>query len=94
MALGEVQLRDWWRVASRDLPAGATLGAILGSIAICRILLWQAAGWTDYGVRGTLVAQTVGFSVVGVVSFGSITGSMLSFVIRRQGLDPATASAP
>jgi len=94
MALGEVRLRDWWRVARRDLPAGLTLGSILGAIAVARILLWQAAGLTDYGAHYGLIAATVGASVVGVVTFGSFTGSMLPFLIRRVGLDPATASAP
>jgi len=94
MALGEVGLRDWWRVARRDIPTGLTLGSLLGAIAVARILLWQALGLTDYGPHYALVAATVGASVVGVVAFGSFTGSMLPFLIRCIGLDPATASAP
>jgi magnesium transporter len=94
MALREVRLRDWWRVARRDLPAGLTLGSILGLIALLRILVWQGLGWYDYGVHHLLVAATVGLSVIGVVTFGSFTGAMLPFLIRRIGLDPATASAP
>ena len=94
MALGEVRVRDWWRVARRDLPAGLILGSILGSIAVARILIWQFAGFYQYGAHYFLVALTVGASVVGVVTFGSLTGSMLPFLIKRVGLDPATASAP
>ncbi|HXY32019.1 MAG TPA: magnesium transporter [Gemmatimonadaceae bacterium] len=94
MALREVTLRDWWRVASRELPSGIALGAILGVIGITRILLWQTLGWYDYGVYHVLVALTVGCALVGVVTFGSLAGSMLPFVLRRLGFDPASASAP
>ena len=94
MALREVTLRDWWRVALRDMPTSLALGAILGMLAVARIVLWQQAGWTDYGAHYALLAATVGASVFGVVTFGSLTGSMLPFLIRRLGLDPATASAP
>jgi magnesium transporter len=94
MALREVALRDWWRVAVRELPAGLTLGSILGVIGVVRILLWQRLGWYDYGVHYSLVALTVGTALVGVVLFGSLAGSMLPFVLRRLGFDPASASAP
>jgi magnesium transporter len=94
MALREVGLRDWWRVAVRELPAGLTLGSILGVIGVVRILLWQRLGWYDYGAHYPLVALTVGTSLVGVVLFGSLAGSMLPFVLRRLGFDPASASAP
>lgn len=94
MALREVRLKDWWRVAVRELPAGLTLGSILGVIGVIRILLWQALGWYDYGARHVLVAFTVGTALVGVVLFGSLAGSMLPFVLRRLGFDPASASAP
>jgi magnesium transporter len=94
MALGEVRLRDWWRVAVRELPSGLCLGAFLGVIGVCRILLWQALGWYDYGTHYLLVALTVGVALVGVVTFGSLVGSMLPFVLRRLGFDPASASAP
>jgi len=94
MALHEVRLRDWWRVAARELPSGLTLGVILGFIGICRILLWQAIGWYDYGTHYPLVALTVGVALIGVVTFGSMAGSMLPFVLRRIGFDPASASAP
>ncbi len=94
MALREVGLRDWWRVAVRELPAGLTLGSILGVIGVVRILLWQRLGWYDYGAHYSLVALTVGTALVGVVLFGSLAGSMLPFVLRRLGFDPASASAP
>ena len=94
MALGEVRLRDWWRVAMRELPSGLCLGAFLGIIGLCRILLWQRLGWYDYGPHFVLVAVTVGAALVGVVTFGSLAGSMLPFVLRRFGFDPASASAP
>ena len=94
MALGEVRLRDWWRVALRELPSGICLGAFLGAIGAVRILLWQRIGWYDYGVHYPLVALTVAVALLGVVAFGSLAGSMLPFVLRRLGFDPASASAP
>jgi magnesium transporter len=94
MALGEVRLRDWWRVAVRELPSGLCLGAFLGVIGAVRILLWQHVGWYDYGVHYRLVALTVATALLGVVAFGSLAGSMLPFVLRRLGFDPASASAP
>jgi len=94
MALREVTLRDWWRVASRELPSGIVLGAILGVIGFIRIMLWQRFGWYDYGTHHTLVAITVSLALVGVVTFGSLAGSMLPFVLRRLNFDPASASAP
>jgi magnesium transporter len=94
LALREVTLRDWWRVALRELPAGLALGTLLGVIGIVRILAWQWLGWYDYGAHYRLVALTVGIALVGVVVFGSLAGSMLPFVLRRLGFDPASASAP
>jgi magnesium transporter len=94
MALGEVRLRDWWRVALRELPSGLCLGVFLGAIGVCRILLWQKLGWYNYGPHYMLVAFTVGAALIGVVTFGSLAGSMLPFVLRRLGFDPASASAP
>jgi magnesium transporter len=94
MALGELRLRDWWRVAVRELPAGLALGAILGSIGAVRILLWQLIGFYDYGAHYLKIAETVALALVGVVLFGSLAGSMLPFALRRVGFDPASASAP
>jgi magnesium transporter len=94
VALQEVRLRDWWRVALRELPTGMTLGAILGLIGIVRITVWQKLGVFDYGEHWVLVACTVGAALVGIVTFGSLAGSMLPFILKRIGFDPASASAP
>jgi magnesium transporter len=94
LALREVRLRDWWCIAARELPAGLTLGSLLGMIGIARIALWQVTGLYDYGSHWPLVAATVGAALIGVVTFGSLTGSMLPFVLQRIGFDPASASAP
>ncbi|QSQ21555.1 magnesium transporter [Pyxidicoccus parkwayensis] len=93
LALTEVRLRDWWRVMRRELLSGVALGAVLGTVGLIRILLWQAA-FHSYGEHATRVAITVGLSVLGVVTWGTLSGSMLPFVLRRLGFDPASASAP
>jgi len=94
LALREVAVRDWWRIAMREVPAGLALGAILGAIGLTRITVWQLFGFYDYGPHWWLIALTVGSALVGVVTFGSLAGSMLPFVLRRVGFDPASASAP
>ena len=94
LALREIRLRDWWWIASRELPTGLTLGVILGLIGMMRILLWQRLGLYDYGQHWPLVALTVGLALTAIVTFGSMSGSMLPFVLKRLGFDPATASAP
>ena len=93
MALGEVRLRDWWRVVRREMGTGLVLGLVLGLIGLLRILLWQSFG-NVYGEHYVRVGITVALSLVGVVMFGTIAGSMLPFVLRRLGADPASASAP
>ncbi len=93
MALGEIRLRDWFRVIRRELLAGVALGAILGIIGITRILLWHFLRGT-YGEHYGVIALTIGCSLIGVVMFGTLAGSMLPFILRRCGLDPASASAP
>jgi magnesium transporter len=93
MALGEVRLRDWWRVLRREVSAGMVLGAVLGTIGLARILVWHFVGGS-YGPHYAVVAATVAVSLVGVVLWGSVTGAMLPFVLRRLGFDPASASAP
>ncbi len=93
MALGEVRLRDWLKIVWRESSVGVVLGVILAVIGIGRILLWQGI-WKTYGPHYLVVALTVGFSLVGVVLFGTLAGSMLPFVLRRARLDPASASAP
>ena len=98
MALGEVTLKDWWHVMRREFQAGLALGLILGVIGFMRIALWQAVGGRMghemYGEHWELVASVVGGSLVGVVLWGSLAGSMLPFVLKRIGADPATSSAP
>jgi magnesium transporter len=94
IALREVKLGDWWRIALRELPAGLVLGAILGVIGFVRIELWQRLRLFDYGAHHLLVAVTVGTALVGIVAFGSLAGSMLPFLLKRVGFDPASASAP
>jgi len=93
MSLGEVKLRDWWRIVRRESASGLALGSILAGIAMVRILGWQAV-WHSYGEHSLLVAITVSVSVLGVVLWGTLSGSMLPFAIRRLGFDPASASAP
>jgi magnesium transporter len=94
LALHELRLRDWWRVALRELPTGIALGSILGLIGLVRIVLWQEIGFFDYGQYWFLVAVTVAAALVGIVTFGSLAGSMLPFILSRLGFDPASASAP
>ncbi len=94
LALRDVKLGDWWRVALRELPTGLTLGAILGLIGVIRIVMWQKLGLYDYGPHWPLVALTVAAALVGVVTFGSVAGSMLPFGLQKLGFDPASASAP
>jgi magnesium transporter len=93
LALGEVRLLDWWRVMRRELVAGLLLGIILGTIGFIRIAAWRAM-FHSYGENWLLIATTVSISLVGVVLWGSLTGSMLPFVLRALKFDPATSSAP
>jgi magnesium transporter len=93
MALGEVRLRDWWRVIRREFLAGIGLGAVLAVIGFLRIVTWEHLFHT-YGEHYLGVAATVASSLVGVVLWGTMAGSMLPFILRRLGFDPASASAP
>ncbi len=93
MALGEVTLGDWWRVVRRELGQGLAMGVVLAVIGFLRVVIWQSA-FHSYGEHFVRVAFTVGLSVIGVVTFGTLTGSMLPFLLKRIGLDPASASAP
>jgi magnesium transporter len=92
MALGEVRGRDWWLVLRRELVIGLSLGAVLGTCASLRVAIWGAAG--SYGAHWVLIGITVALSVTGCVLWGTLAGSMLPFVLRRYGADPANASAP
>src|SRR5437899_10163485 len=87
MALGEVRLRDWWRVVRREIAAGFALGCMLGAIGMIRILAWQRV-WHLYGDHYLLVALTVAASLIGCVLFGTIAGSLLPCTLSRLGLDP------
>jgi len=93
LALGELDLRDWWRVMRREILAGVSLGAILGAIGFIRISVWSAFS-NVYGEHWLLVAITVAVALVGVVLWGTLIGSLLPFLLRRLGFDPATSSAP
>jgi magnesium transporter len=93
MALGEVRLRDWWRVAGREIVTGLALGLILAAIGFVRIVVWERVAHA-YGEHYLRVALTVATSLVGVVMIGTMAGSLLPFALRRLGLDPASASAP
>ena len=93
MALDEIRVRDWWRVMRREVLAGLALGSILGAIGFLRIALWSAF-LNVYGDHWFWVALTVGLALIGVVIWGTLAGSMLPFVMRRLGFDPATSSAP
>ncbi|MBI2357386.1 MAG: magnesium transporter [Deltaproteobacteria bacterium] len=93
MALGEVRLRDWWRVVRREVITGLALGSILATIGLARILLWQSL-FGVYGEHYLLVGLTVAFSLIGVVLWGTTAGSLLPFVLRLLKFDPASASAP
>ncbi|HXM32848.1 MAG TPA: magnesium transporter [Chthoniobacterales bacterium] len=93
MALGEVTLGDWFRVMRKEIMAGLMLGCVLGVIGFMRVAVWSQFS-NIYGPHWPLVAMTVGFALVGVVLWGSISGSMLPFILRRVGADPATSSAP
>jgi len=93
MALGEVGLRDWWRVMRREILSGLSLGGILGVIGFARITAW-ALLFNSYGPHWPLLALTVGISLIGIVLWGTLAGSMLPFLLRWAGIDPATSSAP
>jgi magnesium transporter len=93
MALGEVRIQDWWRIMRREFAAGFLLGLLLATLGMTRILVWQRI-FHSYGEHSFVVALTVAVSLIGVVTWGTLAGSMLPFVIRRLGFDPASASAP
>ncbi len=93
MALQEITLADWWIVMRREILSGLLLGSVLGTIGFMRIALWSAFS-NLYGPHWPLIAITVAFSLIGVVLWGTLSGSMLPFALRRLGFDPASSSAP
>src|SRR6266581_3555965 len=94
LALKELGLDDWWRVFRREVRVSFVLGMFLGLIGFLRIVFWHSFGWAEYHGHPYLMGLTVWASLIGVVMFGSLVGSMLPFLLRRLGFDPATASAP
>ncbi|WP_373044770.1 magnesium transporter [Vulgatibacter sp.] len=94
LALQELRLGDWFRVLRREFATSLLLGLWLGLLGLIRVEGWQWMGWADYTEYSARVAATIGVSLLGVVLWGSLVGSMLPFVLKRMGLDPATSSAP
>ncbi|MEI7627659.1 MAG: magnesium transporter [Bacteroidota bacterium] len=94
MAVGEITIADWWRVLRRELMSGLLLGSVLGFIGFVRVSVFQNLFPNLYGTHWLQIASTVGFSLVGVVLWGTISGSMLPIVLKKLGADPAVSSAP
>lgn len=94
MALGEVKLNDWWRIMRREFIQGTMLGAVLGAVGFMRIFIWHVIAPDIYGEHWLLIGAVVGTSLIGVVLWGSLSGSMLPLILKRLGADPASSSAP
>ena len=94
MALKELTLKDWWYVMRREIVSGLALGTILGIIGFIRIAVWQELHIFNYTEHWVKVGLTIFLSLIGIVMWGTLSGSMIPFVLRRFGLDPATSSAP
>lgn len=97
LALGEVTVRDWWKIMRREISSGLFIGTVLGAIGFIRISIWQYLGiynYTSAGHSWLLVAMTIFFALIGVVMWGTLTGSMLPVILKKMGFDPATSSAP
>lgn len=93
MALGEVKVRDWWKIVKLEILSGIVLGTILGVIGFFRVTIWSLFS-TIYGEHWLMIAVTIGFSLIGVVLWGTLCGALLPLILRRIGVDPATSSAP
>jgi magnesium transporter len=93
MALGELTISDWWRVMRREILSGIMLGSVLGLIGFVRILIWNSFFHT-YGDHTVLIGLTLGVSLIGVVLWGTLSGSMLPLILKKAGADPASSSAP
>ena len=90
MALQELSLKDWWYVMKKEI----IFGLILGAIGFLRIMMWQELGLFDYGQYWVYVGLSVSVSLIAIVLWGTLSGSMIPFVLKRLNLDPATSSAP
>ncbi len=93
LAVGDVTLRDWWRIMRREVLSGIALGAVLGAVGLLRISIWQVVAHS-YGAHWIMIGATVGVSLLGVVLWGTLSGSMLPLILKRLGADPAVSSAP
>lgn len=94
MAVGEITLRDWWRVMRREIISGLLLGAALGMIGFVRVIMWSQVFPDVYGAHYLRIGFVVGVSLIGVVLWGTLSGSMLPIILKRVGADPAVSSAP
>ena len=94
MSLKELALKDWWYVMRREILSGLLLGTILGTIGFIRITIWQEFHWYNYGPHWILLAMTVFFSLIGIIMWGTLSGSMIPMILKKCKLDPATSSAP
>lgn len=94
LAVGEITVKSWFYVMKRELLSGLSLGVILGSIGFLRITAWQKLGWYNYGPHWLLMSTTIFFSLIGIVMWGTLSGSMIPIVLKRLKQDPATSSAP
>ena len=94
MSLKELTIKDWWFVMRREILSGLTLGFILGTIGFIRIEVWQHLHLYDYGKYSFLLALTIFFSLIGIVMWGTLSGSMIPIVLKKFKIDPATSSAP
>ncbi|MES1217321.1 MAG: magnesium transporter, partial [Bacteroidota bacterium] len=94
MALKELTFKNWWYVMRREILSGLSLGVILGTIGVLRITIWQYLHWYDYGANWLLIAITIFFALIGIVMWGTLSGSMIPMVLKRLKVDPATSSAP
>lgn len=94
MSIGEITVADWWKILKREILSGLFLGVLLGIIGFFRVTIWHMISPGFYGVHWMMIAITIGFTILGVVIWGTITGSMLPIVLKRLGADPAVSSAP
>jgi magnesium transporter len=94
MAVGEIKMHDWWRVMRREIISGLLLGTVLGIIGFARVVVWSQFFPDMYGIYYMQVGAAVGFSLLGVVLQGTLTGSMLPIILKKVGADPAVSSAP